>query len=327
MKLLKKILTGILVLVAVVAFLLGGFWLIQGYRENHFWKYQKTGGPVEKEFLALGPKKVREVQYPSENPEWKNFVLFYPENLEHISSLPVVIMVNGTGTPASKYKAVFRQLASWGFLVAGNEDPQTRSGKSANATIDLLIQLNEDETSPFFKKLDLNRIGITGHSQGGVGAWNAITSQPNGSRIKAAFLASPTSLYWGQDDVFGPSWKYDPAAVHIPMFQMAGTGAWDAGTATSITEPSGQGICPLWSLQETYNEMPADISKMISRQKDEDHGQTLTSCTGYRTAWFLYFLQENAEAGRAFAGADAEIFQNPDWMDTEQSETLKNRRP
>ncbi|MCR5228572.1 MAG: hypothetical protein K6D03_00430 [Solobacterium sp.] len=35
---------------------------------------------------------------------------------------PAVIFVNGTGIRGSKYKALFKHLASWGFIVAGNED-------------------------------------------------------------------------------------------------------------------------------------------------------------------------------------------------------------
>ena len=35
---------------------------------------------------------------------------------------PLVVMVNGTGVAASKYKPIFEHLASWSFIVIGNED-------------------------------------------------------------------------------------------------------------------------------------------------------------------------------------------------------------
>lgn len=35
---------------------------------------------------------------------------------------PLVNMPNGTGVKSSRYEAVFEHLASWGFIVVGNED-------------------------------------------------------------------------------------------------------------------------------------------------------------------------------------------------------------
>lgn len=36
---------------------------------------------------------------------------------------------------------------------------------------------------------------------------------------------------------------------------------------------------------------------------------------GYMTAWFMYWLQNDAYAGEAFLGEDAEILTNPNWQD------------
>lgn len=36
-------------------------------------------------------------------------------------------MTNGTLINVSRYKAVFKHLASWGFIVAGNEDSNSHS--------------------------------------------------------------------------------------------------------------------------------------------------------------------------------------------------------
>jgi len=65
-----------------------------------------------------------------------------------------------------KYKALFKHLASWGFVVIGNDDGSTGFGKSADETIDLIMAENSNSDSIFYEKLDLDNIGITGHSQG-----------------------------------------------------------------------------------------------------------------------------------------------------------------
>lgn len=65
-----------------------------------------------------------------------------------------------------KYKALFKHLASWGFVVIGNDDGSTGLGKSADETIDLIISENSNSNSILYGKLDLDNIGITGHSQG-----------------------------------------------------------------------------------------------------------------------------------------------------------------
>ena len=82
------------------------------------------------------------------------------------STYPLVIMVNGTGITASKYKSVFKHLASWGFIVVGNEDENSRTGASTSATLDFMLNLNKDSNSDFYGKIDVNNIGVSGHSQG-----------------------------------------------------------------------------------------------------------------------------------------------------------------
>lgn len=79
---------------------------------------------------------------------------------------PLVIMVNGSGTPASRYEAVFDHLASLGFIVAGNEDSSSGTGQSAASTLDFILGLDVDVNSLFYGKIDTQNIGIAGHSQG-----------------------------------------------------------------------------------------------------------------------------------------------------------------
>lgn len=161
----------------------------------------------------------------------------------------------------------------------------------------------------------MDKIGIGGHSQGGAGAIKAVTTQDNGKLYKTIYAASTTSPYWGQENVFGLEWSYDISAINIPCFMVAGTGFADAGTAEDITATEGQGICPLWALNESYAAIPAAVPKVMAREVGKDHGDMLRSADGYMTAWFMYWLKGDETAGIAFFGENAELFSNSNWQD------------
>ena len=73
--------------------------------------------------------------------DWGKFIIHYPLELESKDhKYPVVVFVNGTGVYASKYPALFEHLASWGFIVIGNEDPSTCTGDSADGTLAYLLK-------------------------------------------------------------------------------------------------------------------------------------------------------------------------------------------
>lgn len=66
----------------------------------------------------------------------KNFYIYYPSELEtKDKKYPVVVMLNGTGVLPSKYTTLFKHLASWGFVVIGNDDGSSGFAKSADETI------------------------------------------------------------------------------------------------------------------------------------------------------------------------------------------------
>ena len=147
---------------------------MQPFVPNNYTQIVKTGGELEAKYLAMGASQVEHMEVSTEE-EWGNINVYYPKELtESAKSYPVVVMVNGTGVYSSKYPALFKHLASWGFIVIGNEDPSTCSGSSADTTLAWLLNENENPDSRFYQKVDEEHIGISGHSQGGVGVFNAI---------------------------------------------------------------------------------------------------------------------------------------------------------
>ncbi|MCG7378801.1 alpha/beta hydrolase [Paenibacillus sp. ACRSA] len=313
MKIIKRTL---LTIVAIVLLSIIGIIAILSYRSANYYKVVQTDKPIEAQYTALGPYKVSDQEFDSDNAAFKKNEIWYPSDLKDSAyALPLVIMANGTGITASKYKAVFKHLASWGFIVVGNEDENSRTGASSSASLDFMLRLNEDPTSDFYGKIDVDNIGIGGHSQGGVGSINAVTKQENGSFYKAMYTASATSSFWGQQNQLGTDWSYDVSKVQIPYFMVAGTGSFDAGTAGDITETQGQGIASLWSLHKNYADIPDTVTKVMARRVNTDHGDMLTHADGYMTAWFMYWLKGDVHAGDVFFGDDAEILTNANWQD------------
>jgi pimeloyl-ACP methyl ester carboxylesterase len=267
-----------------------------------------TGMPLEAKFTGLGGELVSFRTYPGRQKQRPNYKIWYPSSLEGGNKpYPVVLMVNGTGVPFQRFEPVFEHLASWGFVVAGNDDEWSALGTSTSQQLDFLLALNDDRTSPFYRKLDPDHIGIAGHSQGGAGAIHAVTDFPNGSRYRAMYTASAVSLSMIEAWKIDRTWVYDTSKIRIPYLMVAATGDVDAKT-----------IAPLSSLQQNFRKIGGGQLTIMARRKDVDHGNTLDHADGYMTAWFRYQLLNDQEAQRVFVGLSAEIVRNTvNWQDVE----------
>ena len=318
MKRMGKVLLIVLIAAAVIAAALFFFLLWAGRQpavKEDYYKTTATGGEIEAKYTAPGAYEVS--CYEKEiDAVYQKFRVWYPAGLEAGSKMyPLVVMANGTGVPASKYEAIFRHLASWGFVVIGNEDEHARTGASSSDSLAFMLEQNEEPASIFYGKIDTDNIGIGGHSQGGVGAIHAVTDFENGTRYKAVWTASATSSFYGQEGGLGAEWRYDVSKINIPYFMVAGAAGLDAGKAERFEETENQGICPLWSMTENFEALPDGADKVMARRRDTDHAPMLYSADGYMTAWFLYYLRGDEEAGQAFYGEHAEILTNELWQD------------
>ena len=301
----KKVIKVVMIIVVVVIVGVVALFAKASYKNANYWKYTETSGEIEAKYTALGEYEVSTKEYDANDETIGKYAVWYPSDLENSESkYPVVIFANGTGSTSDTYKAFFKHLSSWGFIAVGNDDKNTRTGASLNQTIEFLMQENENKDSIFYHKIDLENIGIGGHSQGGPAVFNMVTNQEHGDMIKALYAVSATSSY--HTAIYGDGWEYDISKVNIPTLLTAGTGIFDAGSATTKNQVNddekgiAQGICPLWSLEENYNLLPETIDKVIVRKKNVDHGNSHLQFDGYMTAWFMWQLQGDEEAAKAF---------------------------
>ncbi len=221
------------------------------------------------------------------------------------------MVVNASGTPAASYEPFFERLASWGFVVIGNEDGQTGTGETASITLEAVLNLKETVIAG---RIDTENMGIIGYSQGGAGALAAVSEYENGKLYKTIFTGSAAYKFMAGN--FG--WNYDVTKINIPYFMTAGTGISDDAGVKDITKEYA-GVCPLESLIENYSSISADVVKIRARATGAEHEEMLMRTDGYMTAWMLYHLQGNQEAGKAFFTDDAEILHNKDWQDIEKN--------
>lgn len=234
---------------------------------------------------------------------FKKFEIYYPKDMQSMDKLPVVVFVNGTGIKGSKYSSFQKHMASWGFITIATEEEYAWNGFSAEMSVRYLEFINEykedGKENIFYHKIDTDRIGITGHSQGGIGVINAITDQKHSDIYKAAVILSSTET----DIAKAFLWDSDSSLIKTNTLMIASNGGTD------------QKISPLESLKKTYNNIANDVSKVLAIRNDCDHGEMLYYADGYVTAWLMYYLQNDHEAGNAFIGDNAEIKNNNLYQD------------
>ncbi|HZT53877.1 MAG TPA: hypothetical protein VE995_05810, partial [Gaiellaceae bacterium] len=82
--------------------------------------------------------------------------------------VPVISWANGTCAQPEGYGALLRYVASYGYFVIAANSRWVGSGTEQLHALDYAAAANKDPSSPYYGKLDLTKIGIMGHSQGGM---------------------------------------------------------------------------------------------------------------------------------------------------------------
>lgn len=151
---------------------------------------------VPKIFLANDKeeeKNYMEVEYKTRTGWDGEGILAYPKRLTDNPDQKhaVVVWGPGGGTAPSAYEGMIRRLASHGFVVVALKESPGNATQAIKA-LDWLDGLNKDSNSPLFGKLDMNTVGCSGHSMGGLESEQALIKD---RRVLTAFLNN--SGDWG----------------------------------------------------------------------------------------------------------------------------------
>jgi hypothetical protein len=219
------------------------------------------GDPEETaEFVALPP-----------DLDISLYTLFRPAQLAEGQTYPVLTWGNGTCALPGGYGTLLRHVASHGFIVIAANSRWVGSGEPQRGGVDWLLQENERADSALFGKIDAERIGAFGHSQGG--ASTGIVGRDE--RVDTTILLNGG----GTGDLNGP------------VFLLTGV---------SDLNPAG--------VRSAYD--GARVPAAFINLEMSDHITLITEparVVGSVTAWFRYQLLGDAESRGWFVGDDCTL--------------------
>lgn len=193
---------------------------------------------------------------------------------------PVILWGNGTGASPSSYSELLTHLASHGFIVAAANTSNAGNGSQMLACLDLVTSQNSSSTSALFNRVDLTRVGASGHSQGGAGTLMA----GRDARVKATAPLQPYIRFIPGGGTFLTS---SIGQQRGPMFLVS-------GSADTIAVPNTH-------QRPVFN--GTNVPVTWGTLAGATHFETPGDAGGFRgpvTAWFRAKLMDDASAARVF---------------------------
>ena len=208
-------------------------------------------------FLADGKEEEKDqlaVEYLTNTGADGRGILCYPKQLSNDKKHGVVMWGPGGGTEPGAYEGIIRRIASHGFVVLAVSTSPGDASKFIEG-LNWLDTKNNGGDGPLAGKLDLNTVGCSGHSMGGLESEQAIIKD---KRVKTSILNNsgdlghtamgsvPTdrtiAIVYGNNGMERPNAEadYNNNAVKAPacliMMDGAdyghGSGPWDGMAAT-----------------------------------------------------------------------------------------------
>ena len=121
-------------------------------------------------FLAEGTdenKDQMQVEYIEHTGDNGGGILSYPKQLSNDKKHGVVLWGPGGGTEPGAYSGIIRRLASHGFIVVATSESPDGTGRG-KPMLDWLSKKNETPGDPLYGKIDMTKVGASGHSMGGL---------------------------------------------------------------------------------------------------------------------------------------------------------------
>lgn len=173
---------------------------------------------------------------PSVNAEIENlrgvdyslYTIFRPACFKDGETYPVITWANGTCGEIAGYSPLLSTIASHGFVIIASNSTWTATEPTDSVqlrALDYAEALNNDPQSVLYQRLDMERVGAMGHSQGALATANA----DGDPRVKAVIFwntgtsnEKPFLDISGERDVLAAT----PATMASDVNQATQPGAW-----------------------------------------------------------------------------------------------------
>ncbi len=234
--------------------------------------------------------------------------LFQPQDLSKFDStnkLPIIAWGNGACFDSPfEHVNFLNEVASHGFLVIaiGTMPKQTevrsKSQKLLDA-IDWAIAQNADPKSPYYQKIDIENIAVSGMSCGGLQTLE-VAGDPRITTVgvfNSGVLGNPGGGMPGMPQVT----KEQLNNIKVPTLYLLG-GESDIAYGNGMDD------------FERINHVPIFVGNL-----DVGHGGTYGQPNGgefaqVATAWYKWQLKGDQEAGKLFTGNTPRLAQSPGWV-------------
>jgi hypothetical protein len=237
--------------------------------------------------------------------------VFRPKDLNAFGTkqkLPIIAWGNGACNNSPwEHVNFLSEVSSYGFLVVAigpkpleGERVNTKS-KSSQLTdaIDWAIAQNSDKKSPYYNKIDIGKISVSGMSCGGLQTLE-VSSDPRVSTVvvyNSGIFNTPGNGISNMPNLTKENLK----KIHSPTLYMLG-GEKDIAYANGMND------------YQQINHVPVFVANM-----DVGHGGTYGQPHGgefakLATDWYKWQLKGDKDAGKTFTGNPAGLSKNPVWV-------------
>jgi hypothetical protein len=223
---------------------------------------------------AMGPYEVAIDMSAGPNMGW----IAHPKQLgAHGELHPIFTWGCGGGSEPSQYMDHLTRWASHGFVVEAHVS--TGDAADHKVIVDWLIAQNEDQSSPYYHKLDVTKIAVGGHSMGSIA----------------------TFAFEGGDDRVTTS-------IHVAGGSFDGNGYMSLKTPTLMVDGDGDTLA-LSNTQRDY-EM-STVPTFITVITGSDHIYAARDGLAPIVAWLRWWLNGEEERRAEFLDPDCEFCKAP----------------
>jgi len=208
---------------------------------------------------------------------------------------PVIVFLHGYGASGGMMVSIGQHFAEHGYVVVlTNTTRKDRKKQAINASafFDALEKVNKDKESFFAGRLDMKRVGISGHSMGGGNTLRVLAKDNPG--YKAGFCFAPwTTRGAGEDEYIARFTKN----VDVPLAIVHGVKdkvlPWKENAVRLYDAvKKDKAFRSFWVLGDKATHVNIAVPSMLRRASDP----TFQLCSGMATAFFDRFLKGKKKA-------------------------------